>query len=120
MVGELSFFSNSLAAFLTDDEKTIGENLTLNQSLGKYPIQYTKLSLERRAQVFDAITLATIESSYQKLYLFCQVYPKEFRKFVEKQITLDDFRNNLDISGLKPIIDEAIRWITKKKTADDT
>jgi hypothetical protein len=116
---ELEFFSYNLSRLLTLKENDIARHEAITKAMLNYTLQYPKLSLERRAKIFDTESLASIEMSYQYFLVFSQGFEKEFSRYVSKTITLAELKANLDIEHLKDVIDDSIELIKKQSTASD-
>ena len=55
---------------------------------------YTQMSLERRATVFTSESFYKIERAYQVFAWFSEAFSSEFEKYHEKNITINELRNN--------------------------
>jgi hypothetical protein len=115
VLSELTGMSNMLKDLLTHEETRLKESKTLIEGWKTLPLQYTKMSLQRRAKVFDVNLLPYVENIYQQFSWFIQVYPIEFENFMSQKITLTDLREKLDISAMKTNIDNVMEGIRKTK-----
>lgn len=116
---ELVFISRLLDELLTNDEQHLKGESALYRTIKNYPREYITMSLERRAQVFNANSLFLIERAYGLFGWFADAFEIEFRHFLGDDITLEDLRSNLGISDLKERIDDAIKSITEQDTVGD-
>jgi hypothetical protein len=79
-----------------------------------FPTEYTKMSLETRATVFSPESLARVEQSYISFKYLSTIFDGEVNRYLNKQITREDFLDNLGIKGDKSLIDEAIELLKKE------
>jgi hypothetical protein len=86
----------------------------LKTLIPSYPNEYTKLSLERRANAFSVETLYRIESVYGAIAAFSPIFESEFDKYLNNTIDLAQLKDKLQIRGLKLLIDSCLELLDQE------
>jgi hypothetical protein len=72
---------------------------------------YTQMSLERRALVFTSESFYKIERAYQVFAWFSEAFSSEFEKYHEKNITINELRNKLEMESVRKEIEDALKLL---------
>ena len=91
-----------------DEDTAIVLSVTMD-----YPRQYSTLSLEKRALIFDIESLSSIENAYQYFNIYSQGFKHELVKYKLKKKSLRDILNFLKTESLMKYIEDALVLIEK-------
>ncbi len=69
------------------------------------------MSLEKRVKVFNPNVLTQVEQSYHYFAILSQGFNKEFDRYSDSEITIEQLRNNLAVDQIKSLVDNTVELI---------
>ena len=111
---ELVAFSSVLGSLRNARDNTLRDHRGLYSVLIGYQREYGKISLEKRAKIFNKNTLSKIEIAYQIFSMFAIMFEAEVQRYFKKEIDIEELKRLLSIESVQSRIDDTIKLMEEE------